>query len=210
MLGMLAALTVSVASQGLTPLFPHCTSTIPNGCGDFAKPVWQRFESDTGEITKLDTASVQPVQGGGVIAAIYTYSPGSPYDPSHLRQLVFTCRGQFADMDDPSALEDAPPRSVIGAVAATACALAAPKRRAIMESQRQLDAIAHDRAVHPRPEDYCQGFAAEACARIQAGVDAIRPPAYCKPGFGLVGSGLDDEQLRICYARAPADDARTR
>ena len=69
-----------------------------------------------------------------------------------------------------------------------------------------MDAIAHDRAVHPRPEDYCQGFSANACARIQAGVNARAPPPYCKPGFGLVGSGLDDEQLRICYARAPEDD----
>ena len=48
-----------------------------------------------------------------------------------------------------------------------------------------------------------------ACA-IQAGVNARDPTPYYKPGFGLVGSGLDDEQLRICSARAPEDDERSR
>jgi len=201
MLGVLAALTIGAASQGLTPLFPHCTSTIPNGCGDFAKPVWKRFESTTGEITKLDTASVQPTQGGGAIAAIYTYSPGNPYDPRRLRQIVLTCRGQFADMESPTEVEDAPPRSVIGLVAAVACALAEPKRQAMKQRQRQEEAVAEERGRHPRPEDYCQGFTSDACGRIQAGVDAPIKPPYCKPGSGLVGSGLTDEQLRICYAR---------
>jgi hypothetical protein len=206
MIEVLAALTISVASHGLTTVLSSCTSPIPDGCGNFAKPVWERFESDTGEVTKLDTTSIHLMPGGGVMAAIYTYSPGSTFDPSRFQEIVFTCRGQFADTANPDDVEDAPPRSVIGAVAASACALAEPARRAYVERQRQLDAIADARATHPRPEDYCQGFSAEACARIQAGVDASGPPAFCKPGFGLVGSGLTDVQLRICYARAPEDD----
>jgi hypothetical protein len=205
MLGLIAALVASAASPGLTPLLTHCTSTIPNGCGDLDKPVWKRFESDVGEVTKLDTASIQPVQSGGVLATIYVSLPGTQFDPSRLREIIFTCQGQFADGNDPSDWEDAPPRSVIGAVAASACALAEPERRATIERQRQLDAIADDRAVHPRPEDYCQGFSPDACARIEAGVEASPPPAFCKPGFGIVGSGLTDEQMRICYARAPKD-----
>jgi hypothetical protein len=195
----------SLPADSLTTLIPRCST--PNGCNDLDKPVWQRFESDTGEITKLDTASVQPAQGAGAIAVIYTYSPGSLYDPRRLRQVLFTCQGQFADLSSsPSDPQDAPPRSVIGMVAASACGLAEPKRRAIFEKQRQLDAIAHDRAIHPRPEDYCQGFSQDSCARIQAGVDDPTKPSFCKPGFGLVGSGLTSEQLRICYARAPKDD----
>jgi hypothetical protein len=195
----------SLPADSLTTLIPHCST--PNGCDDLDKPVWQRFESDTGEITKLDTASIQPAQGAGAIAFIYTYSPGSLYDPRRLRQVLFTCRGQFADLGGfPSDPQDAPPRSVIGMVAATACGLAEPKRRVILAKQKQLDAIADDRAIHPRPEDYCQGFSPDSCARIQAGVDAPTKPSFCKPGFGLVGSGLTNEQLRICYARAPKDD----
>lgn len=46
---------------------------------------------------------------------------------------------------------------------------------------------------------YCQGFTPDACARIEATVEARSLPPYCKPGFGLSGSGLSPEQLRICY-----------
>jgi hypothetical protein len=125
MLGLLAALTISTAPQGLRPLFPDCTGA---GCGDFAKPVWKMVKADTGEVTALDTASVQPMSGGGALAFIYTYLPRELFDPSHGRQIIFTCRGRFQDLGIPGDFEDAPPRSVMGVVAATACAIAHPAR----------------------------------------------------------------------------------
>jgi hypothetical protein len=210
MLATLAALVLVSSVPGLEPLIPNCGSTVTDGCGDFGKPVWKRFESATGEVAKLDTLSIRPMQGGMVSATIYTFVPGSRFDPSRLRQVMFTCRGQFRDLGIPGDMEDAPPRSVIGVIAATACSIAEPTRRALIQrqeqQQRQLDAVAHERSIHPRPDDYCQGFTAEACKRIQNGVDAPVGPSFCKPGFGRVGSGLNDEQLRICYARAPKDN----
>lgn len=208
MLPLILLLSVSAPTLGLSKLIDHCDAIALShgGCGNLDKPVWKRFVSDTGEITKLDTASVEPAQRGGAIASIYTFSPGSNLDISRLRMLHFTCRGQYEDFESIGYMQDAPPRSVIGAVAATACALAEPKRRAVAQRQRQLDAIAEDHAVHPRPQDYCQGFTADSCRRIQAGVDASVKPAFCRDGFAIGVSGLDAEQLRICYARAPIDN----
>ncbi len=210
MLSLLLMLGASEPSMGLSKLIDHCDpiAVSHGGCGNLDKPVWKRFESDTGEITKLDTASIEPAVPVGVIASIYTFSPGSNLDLKRLRRIHFTCRGQYEDLNSIGYLRDAPPRSVIGAVASTACAMGEPKRQALLQKQRQLDAIASERARNPRPEDYCQGFSADACVRIQAGVDAVSKPSFCQPGFGIRGSGLDAEQLRICYARAPKDDSK--
>ena len=210
--GASTAAAASPVSSGLTPLIPRCApeAVSRGGCGDLDKPVWRRFVSDTGEVTKLDTASVQPAKGQGAIAYFYTYSPRSSFDPQRLRQVYFTCQGQYADLAAPGDLEDAPPRSVVGAVAAFACRLAEPKRQAIMKRnsqlQRQYDTEAHERAIHPRPEDYCKDFSADTCLRIQTDVDAPNKPAYCMPGWGTFSSGLTDEQRRVCAARAPKDD----
>jgi hypothetical protein len=78
-----------------------------------------------GETTALDTSAVQPMTGGGALALIYTYGPGEMgFNPSHARQIIFSCRGHFQDLAIPGDFEDAPPQSVMGAVSATACAIA--------------------------------------------------------------------------------------
>ena len=208
MLTLMLLLNANASAAGLSKLIDHCDAMAQShgGCGDLDKPVWKRFESNTGEVTKLDTASVEPAQQGGAIAMVYSYTPGTYLDLRRLRRVHFTCRGQYEDFGSIGYLQDAPPRSVIGAVAATVYTYAEPKRRMVMQRQRELDADAHERAIRPRPEDYCINFSAEACDRIQAGVEEKTKPAFCQPGFGLVGSGLNAEQLRICYARAPKDD----
>lgn len=192
----------------LTKLIDHCDpiAVSHGGCGDLIKPVWRRFESETGEITKVDMASIKPTTRSGVTAMVYTYSPGSTLDLARLRTLYFTCRGQFADLQNLSYLQDAPPRSVIGIVAATVCPVGDAKRREILKSNARVEQQEHQRAIHPRSQDYCQGFSADACSRIQAGVEAGAKPSFCVPGFGIVGSGLTPEQLRICYARSPIDN----
>lgn len=80
-----------------------------------------------------------------------------------------------------------PPRSVFGEIRRIAC----------------RDLWAADR---PKPEDYCDSFSTDACDRIKGVVEAYAlsqvRPTYCKPGFGLVDSGLTPEQMRICYVIA--------
>jgi hypothetical protein len=62
-----------------------------------------------------------------------------------------------------------------------------------------IQALKAQKSPAPNPADYCQGFSTDACERIKAVVMSGKRPAYCKPGFARVGSGLDDEQLRACY-----------
>jgi hypothetical protein len=203
MIGVLSALALAASNPALEPLMPQCRSTVADGCGDFAKRVWKRFESETGEVTKLDTLSIRPLGGGIVMATIYSFTPGSSFDPRRLRTLQFTCKGQYRDPEYSSNFLDAPPRSLIGMIADTACRVAEPMRLVMLQQERQRDSIAHERAMHPRPEDYCVGFSVESCKIIQRGVDARIDPSYCKDGYGLPGSGLSDEQIRICSARPP-------
>lgn len=207
---MLPILFMALAGQSapFSKLIDKCDATvIRNGaCGDLDKPVWKRFEDTTGEVTKVNMRSIQPMQNGGVIVTTYTFAPRAMLDLRRLRRLLFTCRGQYADMASMNVVIDAPPRSVAGLIAATVCPIGDQKRSVIRANNARVEAEEHARAVNPRPSDYCQGFDAGACTRIQAGVNAKAKPAYCKDGFGIVGSGLNDEQLRICYARAPKDD----
>lgn len=188
----------------LTKLLETC-GPIPASHGmcssDIYKPVWRSFENLVGEIIKVDTKSVNPMAGGGAIAWTYQFVPGTAFDTSRLHQYYFTCHGQYRDMEFRSPMDDAPPRAVIGVISDYVCSAAEAPRRAIMAQNAKVEAEAHDRAVHPRASDYCVDFSAEACARIKIGVEAKITPDFCRPGFGIVGSGLDDEQLRICYAR---------
>lgn len=208
MISLLFLAAASGQPSPLTKLIEHCDpiAVSHGGCGNLVKPVWRRFESETGEITKVDMASITPTTRSGVTAMIYTYLPGSTLDLTRLRTLYFTCRGQFADLQNLSYLQDAPPRSVIGFIAATVCPVGNIKRRAILANNARVEQQERERAIHPRPQDYCQGFSTVECSRIQAGVEAGAKPSFCVPGFGLVGSGLTPEQLRICYARSPIDN----
>jgi hypothetical protein len=190
------------APEHLTKLIDHCDAmTIGHGmCGDLDKPVWKSLTSDTGEITRINMNSIQPgPYRGTAFTVIYTYPPGTEFSFERLKQIYLTCHGQFADTSNAALLLDAPPGSVIGMVAAMVCPIAAAKGQAIELQQQEA-------AMHPRPEDYCQGFSADACARIQAGVNAKIEPSFCKDGFADVGSGLTDEQTRVCFARLPIDD----
>jgi hypothetical protein len=57
------------------------------------------IEGATGETVALDTSSVRPMTGGGALAFIYTYGPGeNGINPSHARQIIFTCRGRYQDL----------------------------------------------------------------------------------------------------------------
>ncbi len=176
----------------LTTLIPSCQIGGAISCNDdLFQKVWLRIEADNGEVTKIDMNSVAGTNVGGAVATIYTYVPNTMFDPSKLRNLVFDCAGHYEDVTNmPSALLDAPPRSVVGRISALACSGAKDTR---------LEDANKDDGRGRTPAEYCVGFSPDACGRIRKVVEAKIQPAFCKPGFGLVGSGLTAEQLRICY-----------
>lgn len=89
--------------------------------GELCKPVWKRIEADNGEVTWIDMSSISQTLPREVY--VYTSVPNTAIDPDALTMLFFDCQGHFERWSDdgPSALMDAPPRSVAGEIAETVC-----------------------------------------------------------------------------------------
>lgn len=124
-------------AAALTKLVERCGSIAAshNACDDdIYKPVWRRFESSVGEVVKVDVKSIAPMNGGGAIAWTYQYVPGTYFDPSHLIRYFFTCRGQYSVLEANAQMMDAPPRSVIGEIAAYVCSTAEANRAVRLRS----------------------------------------------------------------------------
>lgn len=151
---------------------------------------WQRIEADNGAVYQIDLNSISHNSNGTADVVVYAVE-GPSYNPENMRRLWFDCQGRYRDQTGPGIgpIQYAPPRSIAGRLSEIACRGAKDKR--LQETTR----------LQPKdtPDQYCAGFSREACARIAAAVEAKTKPSFCRPGFGLVGSGLSSEQLRICY-----------
>lgn len=158
---------------------------------------WKRVEADNGAVYQIDLNSISRYNNGTADIVVYAVE-GSSYNPEHMHRLWFDCHGRFRDETGPSfgTMQSAPPRSMAGRISEIACAGAKDTR--LEEPSR------------PEPKDtpaqYCVGFSPEACARITAAAEAKSKPSYCKPGFGLYGSGLSPEQSRICSVISNEED----
>ena len=187
---------VADASAELTTLIPSCPQTSGADCSnDIYRKVWLRLEAENGEVTKVDTASIQHFNTGAAEVVVYTYVPNTPFNPSKLRRLFFDCAGQFRDQTEGfSPPMDAPPRSIAGRISAIACVGAKDTR---------LEDAYRDSGAGTTPREYCNGFSTDACSRIVAAIKSRTNPTYCKPGFAVLGSaesqGLSPEQVRICF-----------
>jgi hypothetical protein len=169
---------------------------------------WKRIEADNGAAFAIDLGSISHNTNGSAVAVMCVVDNDTCIPPN-MSRLLFDCHGHYMDIDRGGSLTIAPPRSVVGQMAALACAGA--------KDTRLSDDSENAKTVRrPVPTDYCVNFAPDACERIKKVVEAYTPseapPTYCKPGFALVGSGLTSEQLRICYVitgfRRATQDAR--
>lgn len=112
--------------EALVRVFPNCEfgpQRIPLGgiLGELCKPVWKRIEANNGEVTWIDMKAI----GDTLPRRVYSYTsvPDTSIDPHALTLLLFDCQGHFESWssEGPSALMDAPPRSVAGEIAETVC-----------------------------------------------------------------------------------------
>jgi hypothetical protein len=171
-------------------LLPSCQPGGAISCNDdLYQKVWLRIEATNGAAFKIDMNSLAHLNNGGAEAVVYIIE-GTMFDPGNLKHFIFDCHGHYMDADNLGVTLYAAPRSVAGQIQALACEGA--------KDTRLADA-SRDDGRGPTPGEYCSGFSAEACDRIKKVVESKKRPTYCKPGFGLVGSGLTSEQLRICY-----------
>jgi hypothetical protein len=149
---------------------------------------WKRLEADNGAVFAIDVNSITRFHNG-TVQAVTCVSDNEVCLPPNMSRFWFDCSGHYRDIDGRGSAMAAPPRSVVGRMAQIACVGAKDTRLQDSSSPQPK----------PTPAQYCVGFTPESCKRIVTAVEAKRKPAYCKPGFGLVGSGLSSEQLRICY-----------
>lgn len=163
--------------------------TIPASAADD----WRRIEADNGAAFAIEMNSIAHYNNGTADAAICVLDNGM-CARWNMGRFHFDCQGHYMDLDNmPAGAQPAPPRSVIGRMAALACAGAKDSR------------LREGSGTQPTPSaaEYCAGFSSDACDRIKAVVDSKTSPAFCQPGFALVGSALTVEQLRMCYVTAP-------
>jgi hypothetical protein len=174
----------------------ECRPDQGNDCTqDFFQKVWQRIEADTGEFFDVDTSSIQHVNNGSAIVAVYTHVPNTAFDFAGLRRLMFDCAGHFRDITAVApGITKAPPHSVAGQIAKIACDGARDTR---------IEDANKDNGTGESSAQYCASFSSEACDRIKDVIRSRERPTYCRPGFAILRSeankGLTDEQIRICY-----------
>jgi hypothetical protein len=152
---------------------------------------WKRIEADNGAAFVIDTNSITHDNSGRAYA-LTCIVDNNTCPPLNMRNLQFDCHGHYRDVYNGSEMLIAPPRSVVGQMAALACVGA--------KDTRFADDSDHPSLSGTTPAEYCQGLSPDACARVTAMVnDRTLPP--CKSGYGLVGSGYTPEQRRACSVR---------
>jgi hypothetical protein len=163
---------------GLPPAQQKICSDHDNKFGVYVSK-WQTIEAANGAVYKVDVNSIKHYNNGNAEIVVYAVE-GEAFNPMNMTRFIFACDSHhYMDVSNFGVWIYAPPRSVAGQIENLACAEEAPKA-----------------------SDYCTGFSSEACHRIKTVIETKVRPEYCKPGFGLVGSGLTAEQLRICYVMA--------
>lgn len=159
---------------------------------------WKAFQADNGRNYFLDMKSIQAAMNNGAIATMYVEGT------VQARQYYFSCRNTMQDVITGS-VSFLPSMSVGASVSDEACKIAASKRPELEARRRRIEAEQNDRRIHPRPEDYCQGFSQSSCEAMKADVDRAlenkASPTYCVDGFALADSGvnLTPERQRVCY-----------
>lgn len=145
---------------------------------------WKRIEADNGTAFAIDLGSIVHLTDGSAMVAVCVVDADA-CPPQNMTRLLFDCRGHFRDLDRGGGTQLVAPRSIAGRYAAIACEGAKDSR---FDPQPK---------VPTSTSQYCAGFSADACTRIKKMVE--ENPAFCRPGFARVGSGLNPEQLRACY-----------
>jgi hypothetical protein len=83
---------------------------------------WKRFEADNGAAYVMDVNSISHMQTcAGCADATICVVDNNQCIPPNMRAIRFDCRGHYIDIMSGSDLQMAPPRSVIGQMAAVAC-----------------------------------------------------------------------------------------
>ncbi|MBT8550548.1 hypothetical protein G6731_01045 [Polynucleobacter paneuropaeus] len=163
-------------SDKITTLAKECPNTPNINCNDdIYQKVWLHLEATNGERYRLNLNSVMDGTTGNKIALVYITPPNVGLDMTRMRRLMFNCNGTFIDITNgiSNNVMDAPPNSVAGRIQKIICRV-------------------------PTAQQYCVGLSSSECNNVSKVINSNNRPSYCKQGYGLVDSGLNNEQRRIC------------
>ena len=164
------------ANDKITTLLDSCPNQPNVNCDiDIYKKVWLHLEAANGERYRLNLNSVKDGTSGSVMATVYITPPNVRFDYQRMHTLLFNCNNTFIDITNgiSNRVIDAPPNSIAGRIQKIICRV-------------------------PTSKQYCIGLTSSECQNVTKVVNSNTRPSYCKAGYGLVDSGLNNEQRRIC------------
>jgi hypothetical protein len=154
------------------------------------KQKWHRLEADNGTVLAIDLNSIEHSDNGSANAVVCLVD-NDVCTPLNMSRLLFDCHGHYVDIDHGGATQIAPPRSVIGQMAALACVGAKDIRLADHSDTPSL----------PRAEEYCASISSYECDRVKRLIEGYSPsqpdPSYCnvKSTAAFAASPI---QVRFC------------
>jgi len=160
----------------ITTLAKYCPNEPNVNCNDdIYQKFWLHLEATNGERYRLNLNSVKDGTTGAVMATVYITPPNVMFDWQRMHTLLFNCNNTFIDITHgiSNNVMDAPPNSVAGQIQKIVCRV-------------------------PTAKQYCEGLSNSECNNVSKVINSNNRPAYCKQGYGLVDSGLNNEQRRIC------------
>lgn len=86
------------------------------------EPEWRIIEADNGAVYALDMKSVSHLYYcGGCADAVMCVVDNNQCPAPNMRRIRFDCHGHYIETDGGGGMQMAPPRSVVGQMAAAAC-----------------------------------------------------------------------------------------
>lgn len=146
------------------------------------KPRWKTYEADNGLKFKVNMNTIRHTQLGVMVwGGIHGVDVvAQPFIFDCHGHVIMPAGGNGANGPVSTGWMLVPPRSVLGQVARDVCG----------------------NLGQPNASRYCSDFSPIACSQIREAVKSKVRPAYCKKDWRRVGSGLTEEQVRICSERA--------
>ena len=163
---------------------------------------WKTYEADNGLKFRVNMGTIRHTNlgvsvWGGIHGVDVVAQP-----------FIFDCHGHVIMPADGNGANGpvstgwilVPPRSVLGQVARDVCgnqdSLGGLPCVNEMSGQRVTKVCGV-----PGEPPYCIGYSPAACKRIRQAVNSKVRPYYCKKQWQYTGSGLTEEQVRICSVR---------
>jgi hypothetical protein len=166
------------------------------------KPRWKTYEAANGEKFEVNMNAIRHMQLGVMVwGGIHGVDVvAQPFIFDCHGHVIMPAGGNGANGPVSTGWILVPPRSVLGQVARDVC-----RNQSSLGGRPCVNEMSGQRVTKacgvPGEPPYCIGYSPAACKRIRQAVNSKVRPYYCKKQWQYTGSGLTEEQVRICSVR---------